>query len=157
MNIIETIISGLILTFILFFINEVCFPKKNLSGEWEAILNIVKTSYDNYKNLKLVYKIHLIQKGYELSGSGEKIKEIFPDDNETEFAIEKRIVINIEGYYQRNYIRKSIIILNIKELGRRRETRATYILYYKSKGLIGTFVSTAANESGNIIMKKIII
>ena len=76
LNIIETIISGLILTFILFFINEVGFPKKNLSGEQEAKLNIVKTSYDNYKNLKLVYKIHLIQKGYELSGSGEKIKEI---------------------------------------------------------------------------------
>lgn len=129
----ETIISGLILTFILFFINEVCFPKKNLSGEWEAKLNIVKTSYDNYKNLKLVYKIHLIQKGYELSGSGEKIKEISSDGNEIEFAAEKRVVINIEGYYQRNYIRKSLITLNIQERGRRRESRATYILFYKRK------------------------
>jgi len=155
-NIIGTIIGGLLFTLILFLLNEFIFPKNNLTGEWKTAIKIEKTSYIPFKDLTIEYKIHLIQKGYELNGSGEKIKDIKPDGKETVFLRENRINISIDGYFERKYIGKSIIYLNINEEGRNRKTRATYILTIKDKNyLVGTFISTAADASGKIIMRKV--
>ncbi|OAV63774.1 hypothetical protein Barb4_04738 [Bacteroidales bacterium Barb4] len=74
MNVSATIVEGLDLTFILFLLNEYAFRKKNLSGEWNTKITTEKTSRNPYRNLSIEFKIHLIQKGYELVGSGEKIK-----------------------------------------------------------------------------------
>jgi len=155
LNIVGTIVGGLLLTFLLFILNEYCFPKKNLTGEWDAMIKIEKTSHTAFENLKIIYKIHLLQKGYELSGSGEKIKDILPDGNETEFLREKRVVIVVDGYYERKFFSKSAVYLNLNEEGRKRETRATYFLSIKNeKKLKGTFISTAADASGKIEMNK---
>lgn len=150
-NIIETLISGLLLTLILFLLNEYIFSKKNLTGEWKTTLKIKKTSFKPFENLTVEYKIHLIQKGNELSGSGEKIKDIKPDGKETVFLREDRTIIDVDGYFERKYFRRSKVFLNISEEGRNRETRATYFLTLKhSNNLEGTFISTAADASGVI-------
>lgn len=154
-NIIGTIIGGLLLTLILFLLNEYVFTKINLTGEWIASIKIEKTSYKPFENLIVVYKIHLIQKGYELSGSGEKIKDVNPDGSETVFIREKRVLIDIDGYFERKYFAKNKIYLNINEEGRKRETRATYFLtFHHHNDLQGTFISTAGDASGKIQMKK---
>lgn len=154
-NVIGTIIGGLILTLILFLLNEYAFPKMNITGEWKTITIIEKTSYNPFKNLIVEYKIHLIQKGYELSGSGEKIKDIKPDGTQTVFIREKRVLIDIDGYFERQFFGRSKIYLNINEEGRKRETRATYILtVYSNKILEGTFISTAGDAQGKVKMSK---
>ena len=154
-NILGTIIGGLLLTFILFVLNEYVFKKANLSGEWTAIIKINKTSYQPYKDLEIEYKIHLIQKRYELSGSGEKIKDICSNGAETIFERKKRVVIDIDGYFERKYLAKSKIYLNISEKGRQRESRATYFLTFNGKKkLQGTFISTAADSCGSIKVTK---
>ena len=154
-NVIGTIIGGILLTLILFLLNEYVFPKPNLTGEWKTIIEMKETSYNPFKDLKVEYKIHLIQKGYELSGSGEKIKDIKPDGSETTFIREKRVLIDIEGYFERKYFEKSKVYLNINEEGRKRETRATYILDFNHKNnLSGVFISTAGDASGDVSMDK---
>ncbi|HRG17763.1 MAG TPA: hypothetical protein PLP39_01620 [Flavobacterium lutivivi] len=154
-NVIGTIIGGLLLTLILFLLNEYAFPKINLTGEWKTIISIKKTTYNPFKDLKVEYAIHLIQKGYELSGSGEKIKDIKPDGSETVFIREKRVLVDIEGYFERKYFGKSKVYLNISEEGRKRETRATYILEFNhNNNLSGVFKSTAGDASGIISMNK---
>jgi hypothetical protein len=154
-NVIGTIIGGLILTLILFILNEYAFPKMNITGEWKTITIIEKTSYNPFKNLTVEYKIHLIQKGYELSGSGEKIKDIKPDGTQTVFIREKRVLIDIDGYFERQFFGRSKIYLNINEEGRKRETRATYILtVYSNKILEGTFISTAGDAQGKVKISK---
>ncbi|HSZ86496.1 MAG TPA: hypothetical protein VK787_10720 [Puia sp.] len=151
----ETIASGLILTLVLFYLNEFVFPRRNLTGEWDAEICIVETSYTKYKNLRIEYKIHLIQKGYEISGSGEKIKDIKPDGTQIIFEREKRVNIYIDGYYERKYFQKSKVYLNILEDGRKRKTRATYCLKLERNNcIVGTFQSTAANTSGKAKMIK---
>ena len=50
-NVIGTIIGGLILTFVLFYLNEYVFLKQNLTGEWETIISIEKTSFRKFINL----------------------------------------------------------------------------------------------------------
>ena len=154
-NILGTIIGGLIFTLILFLLNEYAFPKINLTGEWITTIKIEKTSYKPFDNLTVQYKVHLLQKGYELSVSGEKIKDIKPDGTETVFIREKRVVIDIDGYFERKYFSKSKIYLNINEEGRKRETRATYFLTFRDLNhLQGNFISTAADASGQIKMEK---
>jgi hypothetical protein len=154
-SIVGTVIGGLLLTIILFFVNEYVFPKINLTGEWETTVMITKSSHNPFINLTMDYKIHLIQKGYELIGSGEKIKEILPNGEVTEFLREKRVLIDVEGFYERKYFKKSKIYFNICEEGRKRETRSTYFLVLKKHNcLVGTFISTAADASGIIKMKK---
>ncbi len=155
-NVIATVIGGLLLTLFLFLLNEYGFPKKNLTGEWETSMDIENTSHPDYLNLKIVYKIHLLQKGYKLSGSGEKIKDIRPGGEEYEFERKNRVIIDIDGYYERKFFKKSMIYLNVNEEGRVRETRATYFLILvNKKKLTGTFLSTAADSSGKINMEKI--
>lgn len=126
-----------------------------MTGEWKTTIKTEKTSYKPFENLSVEYKIHLIQKGYELSGSGEKIKDIKPDGKETVFLRENRVVIDIDGYFERKYFQKSKVYLNITEEGRKRETRATYFLtVHGHNNLEGNFISTAADASGLIKMEK---
>ncbi|MEP2447613.1 MAG: hypothetical protein ABJI69_10315 [Balneola sp.] len=154
-DILITIAEGLLLTLILFLLNEYVFLKKNLSGEWKIKLIIDETSYNPFKDLSIYYKVHLLQKGYELSGSGEKVKEINSQNEVTEYEKDKRVTIDINGYYERKYLNRSIIYLNIVEKGRIRESRATYTLKIKNKKLLkGTFITTAADSQGKIKMKK---
>lgn len=154
-NVLGTIIGGLLFTLILFLLNEYVFPKNNLTGEWKTIIKIEKTSYNPFNDLTVEYKIHLIQKGYDLSGSGEKIKDIKADLSETVFIREKRVNIDLDGFFERKYFGKSKVYLNIEERGRKRNTRATYTLTLKDHNTLeGTFISTAADACGSIIMKK---
>lgn len=150
-NVVGTIIGGLLLTLLLFLLNEFIFNKKNLTGEWDSNLEITKSGYNLYKGLIIKFKIHLIQKGYEISGSGEKIKEIYPEGKENIYQRDKRVIISVEGYYERKFFAKSIIYLNICEEGTQRQTRATYKLYLKNKNnLEGEFITTAADAKGKI-------
>jgi hypothetical protein len=150
-NTVGTILGGLLLTFIYFVFNEILFPKKNLTGEWLATLKYIKTTYNPYKGLKVIYKLHLLQKGNDIIGTGEKIKEIRSDGSEYEFEFDKRVTISMEGYYERRFLSKSKINFNVTEDGRIRESRATYFLKIENKNLlIGKFLSTAANTKGDI-------
>jgi hypothetical protein len=155
-NILGTVVGGIILTVILFLANEYFFPKKNLTGVWETTVEITSTSHPPFQNLIMVYKIHLLQKGYELSGSGEKIKDVKADKTETVFEREKRVIIDIEGYYERKIFRKNKTYLNINEQGRIRETRATYFLtIHNNSSMDGNFMSTAADSTGKIRMQRV--
>jgi hypothetical protein len=154
-NIIGTIIGGLLFTLILFLLNEYIFRKNNLTGEWETAIEIDKTSYNPFKDLKIEYKLHLLQKEYELVGSGEKINETKPGGVKTTYLRKNRITNTVDGYYERKYLGKSTVYLNVNEKGRTRDTRATFVLTFKDKNnLEGTFISTAADASGKVKMKK---
>ena len=155
-NIIETIFGGLILTFILFFLNEFVFNKKNLSGVWKVDLEIDESTFNPYKNLLIEYQFHLIQNGNSIKGTGEKIKETNKEKEVTEYERSKRVTIEIDGFYNRKYLRKSQINLNIKENGRQRESRAFYNLKVENnKKMIGSFDWTAADSTGKLTFEKI--
>lgn len=154
-SVLGTIIGGVLLTLILFLINEYGFTKPNLTGEWKAITVIDNSAYNPYLKLEIEFKIHLIQKGYDLSGSGEKIQEFKPDKTKIVFEREKRVIIEIDGYFERQYFGRSKVYLSINEVGRKRETRTTYVLTVMDVNtLTGLFTSTAADSSGKIEMNK---
>jgi hypothetical protein len=154
-NILGTILGGLLLTAILFFFNEYMFPKPNLVGEWNGAITIKKSSVASYINLEVTWKIQLLQKGVEVSGLGEKVKEINSQGDELKYDVTKRVHIEIDGYIERNYLKKSKVSFLIYEDGRVRPSSTTYILnIIDSSTLSGVFISTAANTSGEVVLKR---
>lgn len=155
-NVLGTIIGGLLLATILFFFNEHVFPIHNMTGEWNVNTLTIETLYNPYKNMNLYYKFHLLQKGQEIIGSGEKIKEKLSEGKTQEYEREKRVLSNVNGHYERNIFGKSKVYLNIIEDGQLRQTRTTYILIVNDKkSLSGTFTSTTSDSSGIANFKKL--
>jgi len=152
-NVTGTIIGGLILAAILFFLNEKIFPVHNISGVWNIKTVTETTTYNPYRDLELSFIFHLVQIGNEISGSGEKTKEISKNSPPLEYERTKRTIVDVIGYYKRNIFKKDDIYLLITEKGKEREARTTYILKLISKDCItGTFSSTAADSNGSISM-----
>jgi hypothetical protein len=155
-EIVMTVISGLIFTLILFLIKEHILPKKNITGEWKSTITINESSYNSYVNLGIEFRIHLLQKGNDIIGSGEKIKDLNIDGTETVFERSKRVSIEISGNYEKSYLKRSKVYFNIIEKGTLRDSRSTYILVVKNSRLLkGTFKSTVADSSGKIVMNKL--
>jgi hypothetical protein len=154
-NIIGTVIGGIILAIVLFLFNERFKPMHNLSGEWQITTTTENTPHRTFQNMILDYKFHLLQKGHEIIGSGEKIKEKTSDGKSLEYPREDRIPLKISGYYERNFLKASKVYLNIVEDGQKRKSRTTYILTVKSKTILGgNFISTAADATGQIKMVR---
>ncbi len=157
-GILSNFLGGLGVVVLLFFSKEVFRPKRNLTGEWEIENRVVRSSYKPYKGLRVIWKFHMLQNGDRLSGSGEKIKEIRVDNTELEYNPPERDSVELEGYLEKNYLRRSRIFINVIQVGKLRRSRATYILRWKSwkgdNGLVGTFITTAGDSSGSTIFSR---
>lgn len=157
---ISNLIGGVLFALLLFAINEYIFKTKNISGEWETNIKITQTTRSSFKDLGIQYRVHLLQLGSQVSGRGEKIKDINPDGSIFHvYPNVKRVDIEISGYYEKNFLKRSKLFLLIKENGTQRITSASYNLtlpYFKSNILTGTFTSTAADSRGNSTWTKII-
>lgn len=156
-DILSSLIGGLLFALIIFWINEYFFKVKNVSGEWTTLIKIKQTNNTPFINLGIEYKIHLLQLGDQISGRGEKIRDINPDG--TNFHVYpniKKVNIEITGYIERNYLKKSKLYLLIKENGTRRTTSASYNLTLNDKNrLSGFFESTAAESRGETFWTRI--
>ncbi|MDO8593640.1 MAG: hypothetical protein Q7R59_01950 [bacterium] len=158
-GILANFLGGLGVVILLFILNELFRPKKNLTGEWDVTNTVLDTAYNPYKGLKVVWKMHILQNGNTITGSGEKIKDIRLDNGVEkvyEFEPAKRDTVELQGYIEKNYlIRKSRVFINVIQVGQSRKSRATYILKLRNDStLVGTFVATAANSKGTSIFSK---
>lgn len=154
-NTIATIVGGLILTLIFFLLNEFVFVKRNFSGVWILKMKILDSSRDPYKGLLIEFHVVLIQKGNNISGTGEKIRETNADNQTLEYERDKRVTIEVDGYYDRHFLKRSHVNLHIREFGRQRESRTFEdLVVFSSKKMKGVFYSTAADAKGEIFLEK---
>lgn len=112
----------------------------DLSGEWTITNTIQSTSYRPYQGLKLGYTVYLTQRGTDLTGTGEKESEDGKD-----LGPKGHTPIKITGV-----IKGREITATFAEEGTKRNSEGTFNWTYqpKSKSLLGTFTSTAADASG---------
>jgi hypothetical protein len=161
-NILATVLGGFLFAFLLYVINEyffknsLIFKGEQINGLWKVETVLNKTSINKNVNLKIEFKIHLVQVGSELKGIGEKIRDYNPDGTiHTEYEHSKRTRIKISGNFEKNYFKKSKIYLLVEEFGRIRTTSTNFELIINRKNMKGTFTSTAANSFGSTIWEKI--
>ena len=116
------------------------YSRYDLTGQWSLANTIESTSYHEYKNLKLGYRVILQQQGTVLTGTGEKWSE-----NDKSLPPLAHSHITLTGTISGNKV-----IATFLEEGKERKTEGTLDWIYnpKTKSLAGTFTSTAANASG---------
>ena len=150
-------LGGLFLVLVVFIWNDLLRRNKNLSGEWEVANSLESSDLNSFLNLKVLWRMHILQNGTTISGSGEKIKEISSDGQELEYDPEKRDSVELQGYIEKSYLpfRKNHVFINVIQVGRLRRSRATYTLKYKTDSeLIGRFITTAGNSRGKSVFLK---
>jgi hypothetical protein len=152
-NLIGSFFAGFLLTIILFALDEYIF-NINITGEWNVKEILVETS-GPYIGYHLFYTFHLLQKGYEIVGCGEKIRQTESDGKLITFERNKRVRLEVEGYLKRGYLSRTKIYLLIYEHGRRRDTSSIITLSMKeASSFKGNFSSTAADAKGMIEFTK---
>lgn len=118
---------------------------QNLTGEWNLIDTVQKTSYGPYTNAQVGYRLFIKHSGREITAEGEKSWV-----NGKLLAPNQRTAIHVSGSVDGRNITATFV-----EDGIRRTTTGTFNWNIENQGrLTGTFVSTAATTSGSSIATK---
>jgi len=154
-DIIATVVGGIILTLLFFFIREKLFPMPKISGKWYLEIKVNETAYKPYKNMLLRFVIMIWVEGSRIKGTSEKIYEELSNGKEYDFIGKERIRSHIDGYIEKKYFGKDKIYLHIVENGKARESTSFYDLVMESNSkMSGTFDSMIANMKGEVICTR---
>ena len=118
---------------------------QDLSGKWNVVNTIQKTSYRSFQNLKVGFDLSISQNGNSFTGRGQKISE-----NGRSLPANSRTPIEVTGSINGNRVEATFF-----EDGTMRKTNGRFVWQIdQTGGLNGTFVSTAANTSGKSAAKR---
>lgn len=119
---------------------------QNLTGTWNVVNTVEKTSYRSFANLRIGYRLIISQSGANFTAEGEKLLE----DGRT-LPTNGRTAIHVTGAVEGKTIEASFV-----EEGARRKTSGRFVWQVQREGTLmkGTFISTAANSSGTSVATK---
>lgn len=119
---------------------------QNLSGTWNVVNTVEKTSYQSFANLRIGYRLRISQSGANFTAEGEKLSE-----NGRTLPTIGRTAIHLTGVIEGETLGASFV-----EEGARRKTRGRFVWRLEREGTLlkGTFVSTAANSSGTSVATR---
>ncbi|WP_129125136.1 hypothetical protein [Geomonas oryzae] len=144
-----TMIGGIFLTLLFFWLREKIFPLPKVTGRWHFEICTVHTAYKPYENMVLRYVAMLWREGNRIEGTVEKIYEN-SSTGERDFVGKNRTRGEATGYIEKNYFAKDRIFLHIVENGHGRESTNFYELILDSnEEMSGTFSSMVANQDGS--------
>lgn len=158
-DILATIIGGLLLALIFFFLKEKFFPIPAIMGTWRLIQNTELTQYIPYHKMELEYRVLLRIEGSKVFGTLEKVREKSSTGERT-YVGEHRSRGLIEGYVEKNIFGKDRVQLHVYERNHKRQSSTLHILTIIKENddwkLIGEFSSTVANQTGSSTWERII-
>lgn len=122
------------------------FAPQDLSGVWNIVNTVDKTSYQTFANLQIGYRLVITQNGANFTAQGEKLLE-----NGRNLPEQSRTTLRLTGAVSGDTVQASFI-----EEGTRRKTKGTFVWRVEHPGnmMTGSFVSTAANSSGRSVGTK---
>ena len=149
-------IYGILLLFVIWFIQVKIYYIPNISGEWETILIYKQTDYNPYKNMKVKYKLFINQNNNFITIKGEKYFEELKNGQFKEYQGNEKTFSEYDGYIKRGFMNHSLL-LNIKENGQERIVAGQFNIKIISPNnlLKGTFSRQDANSKGIVIVNKI--
>jgi hypothetical protein len=154
-SILETLVGGILLTFLFFLGKEKLFPLPPITGRWFFELKTVETAYNPYNDMVLRYVCFLWLEGNRIEGTVEKIYEK-SSTGERPFVGDNRTRGVVTGYVKKSYLGKDRIFLHVVEDGHGRESTNFYDLIYKKseETMQGTFFSMVADQRGTTTWTK---
>lgn len=118
---------------------------QDLSGKWNVVNTVQKTSYRSYQDLKIGFDLSISQNGKNISGTGQKVSE-----NGRSLPANSRTPIEVTGSINGDHVEATFF-----EHGAVRKTNGRFVWRIdETGGLNGTFVSTAARTSGKSAAKR---
>jgi len=121
-------------------------PAQDLTGKWNVVNTVQKTSYGSFNNMQIAFNLSIQQSGKGFTGQGEKVSE-----NGRSLPPSSRTPIQVQGS-----INGDTIEATFYEQGATRKTNGRFVWRVdKAGGLTGTFNSTAARTSGKSTARKV--
>jgi hypothetical protein len=118
---------------------------QDLTGKWNVVNTVEKTSYGSFQNLKIGFNLSINQNGNGFTGRGEKVSE-----NGRALPANSRTPILVKGS-----IKGDRVEATFSEVGTTRKTNGRFVWRIDKAGaLTGTFISTAARTSGKSAARK---
>ena len=154
-NAVVTVVSGIVLAIMFFWIREVCFPLPAIEGRWYIETMTVKSSYNPYKDMILLYEVMLWREGNTIKGTAEKIFEN-SKEKQGDYVGDKRTRSQINGHIEKRYFSADRICLHFVEQGRVRESTSFFTLIYRKRKcvMLGKFDTTAGSSSGRTHVRR---
>lgn len=119
---------------------------QDLTGKWNVVNSIQKTSYRSFQNMNIGFELTINQSGKRFTGEGQKVSE-----NGRSLPANSRTHIEVKGSIDGDRVEATFF-----ENGALRKTNGRFVwrIDQASGGLNGTFVSTAAGSSGKSAAKR---
>jgi hypothetical protein len=119
---------------------------QDLTGKWNVVNTIQKTSYGSYNNLQIGFNLSIEQSGKGFTGRGEKVSE-----NGRSLPAGSRTPIQVKGSIIGDRVEATFY-----EQGSARKTNGRFVWRInKTGGLTGTFITNAAHSSGKSTARKV--
>jgi hypothetical protein len=147
LNVLQTVVGGVLLTFLFFLLKEKCFSLPNVNGTWYLEIHTKKTAYRPFEGMKLRYIVMMWREGGKIEGTIEKVYEL-SSTGEREYVGKQRTRGQIHGSIEKRYFSKDRLCLHIVEDGHERQSSNFYdVTIFSTKEMIGVFSSMVANQS----------
>jgi hypothetical protein len=127
--------------------DQVASAPQDLSGKWNLVNTVQKTSYRSFKNLEIGFDLAIDQHGNGFTGKGVKVSE-----NGRTLPASSRTPIQLKGSIDGDRIEATFL-----EEGAVRKTNGRFVwrIDRATGRLTGTFVTTAARTSGKSAARKV--
>lgn len=119
---------------------------RDLTGKWNLVNTVSKTSYTSFNNMEIGFALSIEQNGNGFTGRGQKISE-----NGRTLPAGSRTPIQVQGSINGDRVEATFY-----EQGTARKTNGRFVWRIDKAGrLTGTFNSTAARTSGKSTARKV--
>ena len=150
LEILATVIGGVVLSLMFFVFSDFIHTTPNLSGRWYFVNETRSTSYNPFRGLKVTYTVLLTQEGAKVFGTGEKIEDEL-DGKSTRYSGQDRVHITVSGYLQNNFLLKDTLNIHYVEQGRARSSSTLHnLVRFSDTAMGGEFFSTIADSEGSV-------
>ncbi|KFF68767.1 hypothetical protein ACRQTN_14460 [Pectobacterium brasiliense] len=147
------IVTGIVV----FFIRDVLKKPPSFSGAFYLSLKTKKSKMNPYIGLVSYYMMTLIDEGdSKFSGKIEKIFDIENDGKCREYIGRHRNLGKIHGKVDRYYFRRNKLSVLVEMNGNEVTRESSVVLNFKkvsNKKMVGYFITTAADSSGEAIFQ----
>lgn len=154
LNVVSTIVGGVVLAVLFFVARERIFPMPSIVGRWHVQMRTEYTDYNPYNEMVLRYVAVLWREGSEIRGTIEKVYEN-SSTGERKYTGKDRTRGLIEGYIDKRYLSKDCIYVHIVEDGHGRESTHYHDLKVTRRGkMTGRFFAMVANSEGEVTWQR---
>jgi hypothetical protein len=156
LNVIGTVIGGIILSVLGFLYADLIYPMPSLTGGWKMTQTTKHGPKDVVKGVTVFSNLQLFQQGCQITGSGNLIRHLDPGQKDTIlYSTEKKIRLDATGYLTQNLLSHPTADFSITQYNDSGSATFTLILTaIDHNHLVGFFSNDADSTKGTDTLER---